>query len=112
MIAIKNLYGRNTDAMNSDESQSSSLNSQSGKEPDPWILGVESYTKEQPTKAVSAAFGAGLILALLPIGGILRLLFSALRPILVILGMVKVWEEVENRRQSSKVGEASKPQPE
>jgi hypothetical protein len=85
--------------MNSEQTPPGSPSPQSGKKTDPWIDGIQSYTREQPTKAVSAAFGAGLILALVPVGGVLRLLLSALRPVLLILGIVKVWEEVETRRQ-------------
>jgi hypothetical protein len=48
---------------------------------------------------VSAAFGAGLILTLLPVGGLVRLLFIALRPLLLILGFIKLYEEIESRRQ-------------
>jgi hypothetical protein len=86
--------------MNSEQTPLDSTPPQEGKAPAPWIAGIESYTREQPTKAVSAAFGAGLILALVPVGGVLRLLFSALRPVLLILGIVKIWEEVDSRRQT------------
>lgn len=93
--------------MNSEEPPQNPQSPQSGKEADPWISGIETYTREQPTKAISAAFGAGLILALVPIGGILRLLFSALRPVLVLLGIVKVWEELETRKWGSSTEEDS-----
>ena len=66
---------------------------------DPLISSVENYARQEPTKAVSAAFGAGLILTLLPVGGIVRLLFVALRPLLLILGFIKLYEEIESRRQ-------------
>lgn len=63
---------------------------------------VETYTKEEPVKAASAAFGLGLLLALLPIGGVVagicRLLFLLARPLLMILGVVKVFEHWDNRR--------------
>jgi hypothetical protein len=85
--------------MKQEESQPNPLPAP-GTESGTWISGVEAYTREQPTRAVSAAFGAGLILALVPIGGIVRLLFSALRPVLVILGIVKIWEEVEARQNA------------
>ena len=65
------------------------------------IASVENYTRKEPTKAVSAAFGAGLILTLLPVGGIVRLLFIALRPLLLVLGFVKLYEEIESRRQQA-----------
>lgn len=66
---------------------------------DPLISSIENYARKEPTKAVSAAFGAGLILTLLPVGGIVRLLFIALRPLLLILGFIKLYEEIESRRQ-------------
>jgi hypothetical protein len=68
---------------------------------DPLISSVENYARKEPTKAVSAAFGAGLILTLLPVGGILRLLFIALRPLLLILGFIKLYEEIESRRHQT-----------
>lgn len=86
--------------MNSEHTPPGSPSPQASKESDPWISGIEAYTREQPTKAVSAAFGAGLILALVPIGGVVRLLFSALRPVLLVLGILKIWEEVESRKQT------------
>ena len=68
---------------------------------DPLIASVENYTRTEPTKAVSAAFGAGLILTLLPVGGIVRLLFIALRPLLLVLGFIKLYEEIESRRRQA-----------
>ena len=65
------------------------------------IASVEDYTRKEPTKAVSAAFGAGLILTLLPVGGIVRLLFIALRPLLLVLGFIKLYEEIESRRRQA-----------
>ena len=63
---------------------------------------VETYTKEEPVKAASAAFGLGILLALLPIGGIVagvsRLLFLLARPLLMILGVVKVFEHWDTSR--------------
>lgn len=63
---------------------------------------VESYAKEEPVKAASAAFGLGILLALLPVGGIVsgffRLLFLLARPLLMILGVVKVFEHWDSRR--------------
>jgi hypothetical protein len=85
--------------MKPEESNPAETPPASSRNTDPWISGIESYARDQPTKAVSAAFGAGLILALVPIGGVLRLLFSALRPVLVILGLVKIWEEFGTRRR-------------
>jgi hypothetical protein len=69
---------------------------------DQFVQRVEAYTKEEPVKAASAAFGLGLLLAMLPIGGIVagvcRLLFLLARPLLMILGVVKVFEHWDARR--------------
>lgn len=63
---------------------------------------VETYTREEPVKALSAAFGVGILLTLLPIGsvvaGVTRLLFLVARPILLILGLVKLNDEWQARR--------------
>ena len=63
---------------------------------------VETYTREEPVKALSAAFGVGILLTLLPIGplvaGITRLLFLVARPLLLILGLVKLNDEWQARR--------------
>jgi len=63
---------------------------------------VETYTREEPVKALSAAFGVGIVLTLLPLGsivaGVTRLLFLVARPILLILGLVKLNEEWQARR--------------
>lgn len=66
---------------------------------------VEDYTREEPMKAASAAFGLGILLALLPIGslvsGVMRLLFLVARPVLMILGVVKVAEQLDERRSKT-----------
>lgn len=55
------------------------------------------FTREKPVKALSAAFGVGILMALLPVGGILagfiRIGVLLLRPLLVILGLVRLYEE-------------------
>jgi hypothetical protein len=63
---------------------------------------VEAYTRDEPVKALSAAFGVGILLTLLPIGSLVaavtRLLFLVARPLLLILGLVKLNEEWQARR--------------
>lgn len=63
---------------------------------------VESYTREEPIRAVSAAFGVGILLTLLPIGGIIslvgRVAFLLARPLLMVLGLLKLAEEWEARK--------------
>jgi hypothetical protein len=62
------------------------------------VVATEKYAREEPVRAVGAAFGSGLILTLLPVGaivsGILRLALSLVRPILIILGVVKLYERL------------------
>lgn len=69
---------------------------------DVFVNRVESYTREEPAKALSAAFGIGILLTLLPVGtlvsGVARLLFLVARPVLIILGLVKVAETWETYR--------------
>ena len=69
---------------------------------DAFLIQVESYAREEPEKAVSAAFGVGILLTLLPLGGLIsgfgRLIFLIARPLLMILGLVKVAEELDSRR--------------
>jgi hypothetical protein len=64
---------------------------------------TEQYAREEPIKAVAIAFGAGLFMTLLPVGsiiaGLLRLALALVRPALLILGAVKLYEEID-RRQS------------
>ncbi len=72
--------------------------------PQPLLTQVESYAREEPLKAVSGALGAGILMALLPVGGILsligRIFFLLARPILMILGVVKLVEHFGERNAS------------
>ena len=81
---------------------SSPVHPPSQSEPKNFVCQVETYAREEPLKAASAAFGAGILMALLPIGGILSLLgrifFLLARPILMILGVVKLVEHFDSRR--------------
>lgn len=76
---------------------------------------TESFARENPTQALSSAFGIGLVLALLPLGsvisGLFRLLFLLLRPILIVLGLVKLYEELGNRRPTSVPPNSEGPNP-
>jgi hypothetical protein len=71
---------------------------------------VEAYVKEEPVKAASAAFGIGILLAFLPIGGVVsgicRLLFLLARPLLMVLGVVKIFEHWEDRQRQKVSPEA------
>jgi ABC-type transport system involved in cytochrome bd biosynthesis fused ATPase/permease subunit len=64
---------------------------------------AEHFAREEPMQAIGAAFVAGLLLTFLPIGsvvaGIVRLAFALLRPALVLLGAVKLYEEISRRQR-------------
>jgi len=64
---------------------------------------AEQYAREEPWRALGIAFFAGLILTLFPVGRILgtlvRLVFALVRPLLLILGVVKVYEEIDRQQR-------------
>ncbi len=74
----------------------------SGENADSFVSRTEQYAREEPLKAVGAAFVGGLVLTMLPVGGlvggVLRLSLSLLKPALLILGAVKLYEEIERRQ--------------
>jgi hypothetical protein len=57
--------------------------------------------REEPGKALGFAFITGLLCTVLPVGrllgGIIRLAFALVPPALLVLGGMKVWEEIEKR---------------
>jgi len=59
------------------------------------------FACQEPMRAIGIAFVAGLVLTLLPIGGIVaglvRLVFSLVRPALMILGATKLYDEIQKR---------------
>lgn len=63
---------------------------------------TEEYTREEPLKAVGVAFVAGLFMTMLPVGsiiaGLLRLTLALVRPALLILGAIKLYEEIDRRQ--------------
>ena len=69
---------------------------------DDFMARTEKFARQEPMKAVGYAFGAGLLLTLLPIGGILgglfRLSLGLLKPGLLILGAIKLYEEFDRRQ--------------
>lgn len=58
---------------------------------------------KNPAQSVVSAFFVGLLLTILPvrriIGGLTGLVLTLLRPVLLILGAVKLYEEIEERRK-------------
>ena len=59
------------------------------------------FARKEPAQAAGVAFFAGLVLTVLPVGrllgGIVRLTFAVIRPVLLVLGVVKLCEEIEKR---------------
>jgi hypothetical protein len=62
---------------------------------------ADDYARQEPMKAVVAAFGAGFLLNLLPVGAIVGALtaiaFSVARPVLLFLGLLKLCDLYRNK---------------
>ncbi len=62
---------------------------------------AQNFARNEPAQAVGVAFLAGLVLTVLPVGRLVavlvRLAFTLIRPVLLILGAVKLCEEFEKR---------------
>jgi len=62
---------------------------------------AEDFVRTEPAKAVGIAFIAGIILTVLPVGrlvaALVRLAFVLARPLLLVLGAVKLCEELQKR---------------
>ena len=62
---------------------------------------AQAYVRTEPAKAVGIAFVAGIILTVLPagrlVGALVRLSFVLVRPLLLALGAVKLYEEIQKR---------------
>jgi RsiW-degrading membrane proteinase PrsW (M82 family) len=59
--------------------------------------------RKQPVKSLVWAFFVGIFLTILPVGRLLRIVtaivFALIRPVLLLLGAVKLCEEIEMRRK-------------
>lgn len=57
---------------------------------------ADDYARREPTRATVSAFGAGVILNLLPLGAIAALIvdaaFALVRPALLALGLLRAFE--------------------
>ena len=62
---------------------------------------TEEYVRDEPMKAVGIALGAGVFLTIFPVFtiffGLIRLALGLLRPALLVLGGVKLYEELSKR---------------
>ena len=74
----------------------------SAPEADTIVQRTEEFTREEPLKAVGIAFVAGLFMTLFPIGsvigGVIRLALALIRPALLVLGAIKLYEEIDRRQ--------------
>ena len=67
-----------------------------------WKASAEKSVRDEPVKTAGLAFVAGLFLTVLPVGKIvsalIRVAFTLVRPALLILGVVKVIEQLDKRK--------------
>jgi hypothetical protein len=64
---------------------------------------TQQFIRKDPAKAVGLAVLAGVLLTIFPVGRVLgalvRLAFSLARPLLLVLGVVKLYEELEKKQK-------------
>lgn len=68
-----------------------------------WNERTQKCIRDEPEKAVGIAVLGGVLLTVLPIGRLLgavvRLAFALARPLLLVLGAVKLYEEFEKKQK-------------
>ena len=75
-----------------------------------WRKGVEDFSactekfvREDPAKAIGLALFGGVLLTILPVGrvlgGLVRLVLALARPLLLVLGAVKIYEEYQKSQK-------------
>lgn len=67
---------------------------------DTWFDQAGAYARREPAKAVVSAFGAGFLINMLPLGTLVAVAFALARPVLLVLGLLKVWELCPCKPQS------------
>lgn len=64
---------------------------------------TQKFVREDPTKAVGFALLGGVLLTIFPLGRVLgalvRLAVALARPLLLVLGVVKLYEEFEKKQK-------------
>jgi hypothetical protein len=64
---------------------------------------TQQFVREEPAKAVSFALLAGVLLTVFPVGrvvgALVRLAFALARPLLLLLGVVKLYQEFEKKQK-------------
>ncbi len=62
---------------------------------------TEEYVRQEPARAIGLAVGLGFLISVFPVfrlvSGLLRLFFGLLRPVLLCLGGIKLYEEIVKR---------------
>jgi hypothetical protein len=62
---------------------------------------TQKFVREDPAKAVGIALLGGVLLTILPVGRVLgalvRLAFALARPLILVLGAVKLYEEFQKK---------------
>ena len=60
------------------------------------------FIRQNPTRALAIAAGAGFVLQSAPVGrllgGLLRVGFALTQPALMVLGGLKIWEKIQRRQ--------------
>jgi hypothetical protein len=64
---------------------------------------TEKFVREDPAKAIGIALFGGVLLTILPVGrilgGLVRLALALARPLLLVLGAVKLYEEYQKSQR-------------
>ena len=64
---------------------------------------TEKFVREDPAKALGLALFGGVLLTVLPVGrlisALVRLTFALARPLLLVLGAVKLYEEYQKKQK-------------
>ena len=64
---------------------------------------TQEFVREDPAKAVGLALLGGVLLTVLPVGrlisALVRLLIALTRPVLLVLGVVKLYEEYQKTQK-------------
>ena len=64
---------------------------------------TEKFVREDPAKAVGLALFGGVLLTVLPVGrlisALVRLAFALARPLLLVFGAVKLYEEYQKKQK-------------
>lgn len=64
---------------------------------------TEKFVRDDPAKAVGLALFTGVLLTVLPVGrlvsALVRLAFALARPLLLVLGAVKLYEEYQKKQK-------------